>query len=94
MLFDPLEPMKQPRRDEYMPVAVPPDATPADFLRAVYTDASVPLPLRIRAAVECAPYVHPKLSAIFDVGRAMGRKLEEAIARSEGRLPEPTNEAD
>ena len=75
-------------------VMVPADASPADFLRAVYTDPGVPLPLRIRAAVECAPYVHPKLSAIFDVGRAMGRRLEEAIARSEGRLgvtpPQPS----
>src|SRR5579863_7356635 len=70
-------------------IAVPPDATPLEFLRQVYTDASVPLPPRIRAAVEAAPFAHPKLSAIFDVGRAMGRRLEEAIARSEGRLPEP-----
>jgi hypothetical protein len=41
-------------------IAVPPEASPADFLRAVYTDPGVPLPLRIRAAVECAPYFHPR----------------------------------
>jgi hypothetical protein len=59
------------------------DATPLEFLRSVYTDPSVALPLRIRAAVEAAPFAHPKLSAIFDVGSAMARKLEEAIKRSE-----------
>ena len=67
-------------------VAVPPDASPTEFLRAVYTDASVPLPLRIRAAVECAPFVHPKLAATYSFHLA--RDLEEAIARSE-QLPEP-----
>jgi len=75
-------------------IAVHPEASPADFLRAVYTDPGVPLLLRIRAAVECAPYFHPKLSAIFDVGWALGRRMEEAIARSEGRLdvtpPQPS----
>lgn len=84
MLFDPLEPLKLPKAE--VPPMVPPGATPLEFLRSVYTDASVPLPLRIRAAVEAAPFAHPKLSAIFDVGRAMGRRLEEAIARSEGGL--------
>jgi hypothetical protein len=84
-LFDPLEPASLPRLEKG--VLVPPDASPADFLRAVYTDASVPLPLRIRAAVECAPFVHPKLAASYSFHLA--RDLEEAIARSEGRLPEP-----
>lgn len=84
MLFDPLEPLKLPKPEA--PPMVAPSATPLEFLRSVYTDASVPLPLRIRAAVEAAPFAHPKLSAIFDVGRAMGRRLEEPIARSEGRL--------
>jgi hypothetical protein len=92
MLFDPLEPLKLPKAEA--PPMVPSNATPLEFLRQVYTDASVPLPLRIRAAVEAAPFAHPKLSAIFDVGRAMGRRLEEAIARSEGHLgvtpPQPS----
>jgi len=76
-------------------VAVPPDASPTEFLRAVYTDASVPLPLRIRAAVECAPFVHPKLAASYSFHLA--RDLEEAIARSEGRpgvTPPQPGEAD
>jgi hypothetical protein len=64
-------------------VAVPPGATPLEFLRSVYTDPDVPLPLRVRAAVEAAPFAHPKLSAIFDVGSSFAAKLEEAIKRSE-----------
>jgi hypothetical protein len=74
-------------------VTVPPDATPLEFLRSVYTDPSVALPLRIRAAVEAAPFHHPKLSATYDLGQAMGRRMEKLIAemegRAEGRLPEP-----
>jgi hypothetical protein len=33
------------------------------FLRAVYQNSSVPLPVRIRCAVECLPFESPKLSA-------------------------------
>jgi hypothetical protein len=59
----------QPPAPEVVPVGplVPSGATPLEFLRSVYTDASVPLPLRVWAAVEAAPFAHPKLSAIFDV---------------------------
>jgi hypothetical protein len=80
-------PVKDVDEPEVLPrgIAVPADASPADFLRAVYTDPGVPLPLRIRAAVECAPYFHPKLAATFAFGPRLGRDLEEAIARSEGR---------
>jgi len=77
--------LPQPPEAEVLPrgVTVPPDASPLEFLRQVYTDASVPLPLRIRAAVEAAPFAHPKLSAIFDVGRSLAAQLEAAIKRSD-----------
>jgi len=85
--------LDQPRlpEGEVLPrsIAVPADASPADFLRAVYTDASVPLPLRIRAAVECAPYFHPRLAATFAIGSGLGHRMEKLIAEMEGRLPEP-----
>lgn len=63
--------------------------TAHEFLEAIWNDPSVPLPLRIRAAVEALPSERPKLAATYSLGEAMGRRLEEAIARSEGRLREP-----
>jgi hypothetical protein len=57
--------------------------TPLDFLQAVYCNEGLPIAQRLKAAIEAAPYVHPKLSATFAVGHAMGRHLEEALARSE-----------
>jgi len=56
-------------------------ASAHEFLSAVWNDPGVPLPLRIRAAVEALPYERPKLAAttIFH----LGRDLDEAIARSE-----------
>jgi hypothetical protein len=37
--------------------------TPLDFLQAVYCNEGLPLSTRMKAAIEAAPYVHPKLSA-------------------------------
>jgi hypothetical protein len=75
-------------------LVVPPDTSAKDFLRAVYTDASLPLPLRIRAAVESLPFQSPKLAATYAIGGNLAHDLEEAIARSEGRLdvtpPQPS----
>jgi hypothetical protein len=34
--------------------------TPLDFLKAVYCNADLPLSVRLRPAIEAAPYVHPK----------------------------------
>ena len=59
------------------------------FLEAIWNDPGVPLPLRIRAAVEALPFERPKLAATYSLDLALGKRLEEAIARSEGRLPEP-----
>jgi hypothetical protein len=64
-------------------VTVPPDATPLEFLRQVYTDAGQPMSRRLRAAIECLPFVHPKLmvTASFD-GKSFAAQLERAIERS------------
>ena len=62
---------------------VPSDATPVDFLMAVYRDPRQPMSRRLRAATECAPYVHPKLSAAAVIYQGdMATRLENAIKRS------------
>jgi hypothetical protein len=64
-------------------LAIPADATPVEFLSAVYRDTGQPIHRRLRVAIECAPYVHPKLAvtASFD-GKSFANHLEAAIARS------------
>ena len=63
--------------------------TPLEFLEAVYLNNDLPLSVRMRAAVECAPYVHPKLTAIATTtlnGKDFASMLERAIARSRAPL--------
>jgi hypothetical protein len=55
--------------------------TPLEFLLAQMVDESLPKAARIRAAVDAAPYCHPKLSSV-DVGTADG----EAGGRLDVRL--------
>jgi hypothetical protein len=63
------------------------DPSPLDFLKAVYLNPQLPLTVRMRAAIEAAPYVHPKLSATAIVDPAeFADKLENAISRSGVRL--------
>ena len=64
-------------------VEVAANATPLDFLEAVYRSPAQPMPRRIRAAVEALPFVHPKLAvtALID-GEGLAARLERAIARS------------
>jgi hypothetical protein len=45
-------------------IAIPADASPLDFLKAVYLNAAVPLSTRLRAGVAAAQYCHPKLSVV------------------------------
>jgi len=56
--------------------------TSLDFLQAVYLNETLPLPVRSRAAIEAAPYEHPKLTAVA-VGHLTGEdfynRLERAI---------------
>jgi hypothetical protein len=61
-----------------------PEITPLDFLEAVYLNPDLPLPTRMRAAIEAAPYKHPKLSASANVhyDDTFAAQLERAIERS------------
>jgi hypothetical protein len=74
--------------DELDGVSVPPDATPLEFLKAVYQSATQPMSRRMRAAIEAAPYFHPKLSATATITvEDFASRLERAIMRS-GKLIE------
>jgi hypothetical protein len=47
--------------------------------------------IRLRAAIEAAPYVHPKLSATAIIqGGDFAERLERAVARSRAALDDNT----
>jgi hypothetical protein len=65
--------------------------TPLEFLQQVYHSEDVPLNVRLRAAIECAPYLHPKLSATLLIpdGGDLAQRLDRAIERARtGRVIE------
>jgi hypothetical protein len=57
--------------------------TPLEFLQAVYANEGLPLSARLKAAVEAAQYVHPKLAVTATVNAGdFADQLEKAIERS------------
>lgn len=60
------------------------EATPIDFLCAIYRDARQPMHRRMKAAIEAAPYCHPalKATAMIVSGEDFATRLEQAIERS------------
>jgi hypothetical protein len=58
--------------------------SPLEFLEQVIHDESVPLPMRLRAAIEACPYQHPKLSAtlLIPPDGDFATRLERAIERT------------
>jgi hypothetical protein len=66
------------------------EITPVDFMEAVYLNPNLPLNTRLRAAIEAAPYRHPKLAvtahARFDLAAQLDREIEKCIARSKAPL--------
>jgi hypothetical protein len=65
--------------------------TPLEFLTAVYCNEGLPLSVRMRAAIECAQYRHPKLGVIATTSMNaddFASMLDRAIARSQVRLIE------
>ena len=46
--------------------------TPLEFLEAVYHDETQPLSVRLRAAIEAAPFRHAKFSASLAMSDAAG----------------------
>jgi hypothetical protein len=64
------------------------EVTPLDFLEAVYCNPNLPLATRLRAAIEAAPYRHPKLSAAA-IGHFEGKTFAEALDRAIERSKSP-----
>jgi hypothetical protein len=58
--------------------------TPLESLKAGLHNSDLPLSVRLRAAIEAAPYAYPKLSvtAFLPAGSDFAKRLEKAIARS------------
>ena len=64
---------------------VPADANPVDFLMALFRDRTQPMTRRLRAAIECAPYVHSTFRATAIIqGGDFASRLERAVSRSKG----------
>jgi hypothetical protein len=61
------------------------NATPIDFLCAVYRDPRQPMHRRLKAATEAAPYVHPKLAVTASIeGKDFAVLLENRLKRLNG----------
>jgi hypothetical protein len=65
------------------------EITPLHFLEAVYCNPNLPLATRLRAAIEAAPYRHPKLS-VSAVATMNGKSFAEALERAIERSKQPT----
>jgi hypothetical protein len=60
--------------------------TPLEFLQSIYCNEEVPLPVRMRAAIEAAPFVHPKLTVNANFNAGFASRLE-AMMTSRGQQP-------
>jgi hypothetical protein len=63
------------------------------FLRAVYLNSKLPLPVRMRAAEAALPFERPKLAAVLSAsmsGEEFGEALERARKRVDGGRPQPS----
>src|SRR5262245_41272751 len=62
---------------------IDPKATPLEFLQTIYRNSKQPMQRRLKAAVEAAQYVHPKLAVTATVGAGdFADQLERAVERS------------
>ena len=60
--------------------------TSLEFLQAVYLNECLPLPVRLRAAIECLPFETPKLSAVgvgYLQNDTFAQRLDRAIEASD-----------
>jgi hypothetical protein len=80
--------MLDEREDVEITISSARQPSPLDFLRAVYLNEGLPLSVRMRAAIEAAPYCHPKIAVTAHIADTdtFAARLERAIARS-GKAP-------
>jgi hypothetical protein len=88
---------------EASPLELPPNGTSLDLLRIVYRSTSIPLPVRLRAAISALPHEHPRLMVTAQVNEQsfaeiLEKRLKRRIAeaKSNGRIidgPKPEIEA-
>jgi hypothetical protein len=63
-------------------VELPSNASPLDFLCAIYRDPGQPMQRRLSAAIAAAPYVHPKLAVTANVqDQGIAALLEARLRR-------------
>jgi hypothetical protein len=55
--------------------------TPLEFLQTVYCNEGVPLSVRMKAAIEAAPYVHARLSVTANFNSGFGSRMERMMER-------------
>ncbi len=72
-------------------VVVTPDASPLDFLCAVYRDPGQPMARRMRAAEAALPFTHPKLAVTATLDGGFADRLEAALKRSPAALAKPAD---
>ena len=78
------EPAPKPKVEEG-----PEGETSLELMQAVYRDRKQPLAMRVRCAVEAAPYENPRVSAIAVTdmnGKDFASALERCIQRSQSPL--------
>jgi hypothetical protein len=81
-LFLALGQLPGPKQDD-PGVVLPENATPLDFLRAVYCDPNHSTNRRSTAAIAAAPFVHPKLAVVANVTSFAAQM--EGLSRQRGR---------
>lgn len=72
----------EPTAPELEVAGVAPDASPLDFLCAVFRDHGQPMARRMRAAEAALPFVHPKLAVTATLDGGLADRLESALKRS------------
>ena len=59
---------------------------PLNFLKAVYMNADLPLSIRMRAAIELMPFMHPKLAVTAVVNEQNFAELLDRRLRRMGQI--------
>jgi hypothetical protein len=69
---------------QQVPLEFPPNGLSIDLLRAVYRSPSIPLPVRLRAAIAALPHEVPRLSVVAQVNEQdFATLLDQRLKRME-----------